>query len=237
MLLILIGGIGLGVAGWGIWRVGWKLLENSSWSRLETVQVLGVKRLTEKEIIQASRLKRDMNIMQLPLDRVAAEVEKIPGVFSAKAIRRLPGRVVIKVEERRAVAAIYRRSLWLVDQTGSIFPVIGPGEVIDVPVVTGDFDLDKKGAPSLKRAAHLAANIRDGFPTVFDHLAEINLDSGHYGLRLIDGGAKILAPDPSSPAALSKLEHFLQQKGNEIPSGCEYVDLRYPAMVITGTEG
>lgn len=229
--------IGLGGAGYGLWRAGWALLERSDWSRLETVQVLGVKRLQEKDIIAVSKLKRDMNIMKLPLDRVASEIEKIAGVASARVIRRLPGRVVIKVTERVPVAAIYRNQIWLVDDSGAIFPVTGPREIIDVPVLTGDFDLGKKGSVSLRNAAKLAGTIHEGFPVVFDHLAEISLVSGRFEFRLQDSGAKILAPDPSSPAVLSKLEHFLQQKGNEIPAGCEYVDLRYPAMVITGTEG
>ncbi len=229
--------IGLGGVGYGLYRAGWSLLERSSWSNLETVQVLGIKRLKEKEIVAVSKLKRDMNIMRLPLDRVAAEVEKIPGVASAKVVMRLPGRIVIKVEERQPVAAIYRSQIWLIDATGALFPTAGPKEVIDVPVLTGDFDLGKKGSASLRKAARLAGTIQDGFPIVFDHLAEISFVSGRFDFRLQDSGAKILAPDPSSPAVLSKLEHFLQQKGNEIPAGCEYVDLRYPAMVITGTEG
>ncbi len=227
----------LGGVGFGLWQAGWTLLEKSSWSNLETVQVFGLNRLTEKEIITGSRLKRNMNIMRLSLDRIADEVEKNPGVAKARVIRRLPGRLVIKIEERKPVAAIYRNKLWLVDETGVIFSATGPKEVIDVPVLTGDFDLGKNGSASIRRAAKLAGTIHDGFPVVFDHLAEISLVSGQFQFRLQDGGARILSPDPASPAALSKLEHFLQQKGNEIPAGCEYVDLRYPAMVITGTEG
>ena len=233
----MVGCLVLGGVSYGLWRICWTMLEKSSWSNLETVQVLGVSRLTEPEIIRASKLRRNMNIMRLPLDRIAAAVEKNPGVAKARIIRRLPGRLVIKVEEREPVAAIYRNKLWLIDKTGAIFPVTGPREVIDVPVLTGEFDLGAKGSLSIRRAAKLVSTIHDGFPVVFDHLAEISLESGQFGLRLQDGGARILAPDPSSPAALSKLEHFLQAKGNEIPAGCRYVDLRYPAMVITGTEG
>lgn len=235
--MTLIGIVVLGAGLFGLWRVGRSFIEKTSWSNLETVQVVGTRRLSDREIISASKLQRNMNIMRLPLERVAAEVQKLPGVASAKVVRRLPRRVVIKIEERKPVAAIFKEQLWLLDETGALFPLASPREIVDVPVLSGDFSFNSIGLPYIKHAAKLAGTIRDGFPVVFDHLAEISLNDGRFGLRLQDGGARILAPDPTSPAALSKLEHFLQQKADQIPAGCEYVDLRYPAMVITGTEG
>ncbi len=94
LLLILVGVAG---AGFGLWRLGSTWLENSRWSRLERVQVAGLVRVTERDVLRAANLKAGMNIMQLPLEAIASRVERVPGVRSARVLRKIPHRVQIRI--------------------------------------------------------------------------------------------------------------------------------------------
>lgn len=235
-MLLLIGMVS-GGAGYGLYRAGRAYLERSPWSRLETVRVEGVKRVPERDVIAASGLRAGLNIMKLPLETIAGKIERIPAIRSAKIIRKIPHRVIVRIEEREAVGCIFLDKLQLVDEDGALFPIIGPGEVIDLPVLTGDVDPSAKGKSGFQRAVKFLKNVKEAYPTVFSHLGEVSVSGSRLQIRLVEGGAAVLADDPAGPSNLVKLEQFLLQRSGELTPRSQYVDLRYPAMIVTGVEG
>jgi len=207
-------------------------LAGTAWSRIRKVEITGLKRTSSREVHQAARLPRDGNLMNLPLDSVAARINQLPSVKEARVFRRLPGRLVIDVEERCPLAAIAQGDLILVDEEGRTFKQGRAREVVDVPFLSGEV---KPGSAGFKRALGLLLHLREDYPTVYQHLGEVSIIGKKLRVRLRDGGAEIRGADIMNPAVLSNLEMFLTQAGTELPVDMEYVDMRFPGMVITGT--
>jgi cell division protein FtsQ len=229
--------IGVGGLGFGLWLIGTTWLEKSNWSRLESAQVQGLERLSKNDVLRAANLTAGLNIMHLPLDSIAWRVERVPGVRNARVIRKIPHRVLIRIEERKAIACLFRGRIWLVDEDGVLYPTLGPGEVIDVPVLTGEIDPDPRRGTGFRQAIAFVAKVKEAYPTVYGHLGEVTVQGGRIGFRLKEGGANVLAGDPTSSATLVKLEQFLIQRSGELTSRSQYLDLRYPAMIVAGTDG
>ena len=212
---------------------GKKWISGTSWSILEQVEVRGLIRLPEHDILTALNLKPGLNLMELELDSISSKVMEVTGVKYARAVRRLPGRLVIKVEERVPIAAMGNGELILIDDEGIPFPPVYGGEVLDIPIITGKIQpvMSDSGYAS---AYELLMTIRNNYTQIYDHLGEIMYKKGELLLRLRQGGALVGSVDDD---LLDDLELFLAQKGGELPAEMDYVDFRFPAMVITGTSG
>jgi len=236
IILAIVGTVVLAGASYGVWRLGNHLLVNSRWARFESAEVTGLSRVPKKTVLKAANLKPGMNIMRLPYEAISDHIGRIPGVRSARVAPKIPYRVAIEVEERRPIACIQLGRFQFVDEQAVIFPTTGPSEVIDLPVLTGE--VDPRNQPrGFAMAVEFVAKVREAYPTVYSHLGEVSVRGGKIEMRLREGGAVVRAGNPSSPAALVKLEQFLIQRGDELNSRSQYVDLRYPAMIVTGTEG
>ncbi|NQT33761.1 FtsQ-type POTRA domain-containing protein [bacterium] len=212
---------------------GKKWISGTSWSILEQVEVSGLIRLPEHDILTVLNLKPGLNLMKLELDSISSKVMDVTGVKYARAVRRLPGRLVIKVEERVPIAAMGNGELILIDDEGIPFPPVYSGEVLDIPIITGKIQpvMSDSGYVS---TYELLMNIKNNYTQIYDYLGEIMYKKGELKLRLRQGGALVGSVDDD---LLDDLELFLTQKGGELPAEMDYVDFRFPAMVITGTSG
>jgi cell division septal protein FtsQ len=70
------------------------------------VDVDGVERLTEADVVAAARIEPGESLLALDPDAVVDRVEALPGVRRARVTRHLPDRVVVTVEERAPYALI-----------------------------------------------------------------------------------------------------------------------------------
>jgi len=235
-LLVLILAAG-GFTWWGgsaIWQAAVKWIAGTEWAVLKHVETTGQVRLPEADIINAAMVDPGANLMEINLDSVSARVMNISGIRRARAFRRLPGRLVIRVEERVPIAVYGNGELLLVDDEGATFPPVFGGEVLDLPVLTGDFKPEHDRQECL---SHLIAEIKREYPQIYKHLGEINVNSDKLAFRLRQGGAFVIGMDTVDPVLLENLETFLSQKGADLPASIEYVDFRFQTMVITGTKG
>ena len=103
---------------------GWAVV-NSPLFETRRIEVRGSRNLSAAEIIDASGVHTGDNLMRLSLDRVAAEVERLPWVVEAAADRDLPSTLVLRVVERTAVG-------WF-DGPGGVSMVARDGTVLDLP--------------------------------------------------------------------------------------------------------
>ncbi len=119
------------------------ILERSSLVALESVEVVGVSRLTEAEVLVAADLPIGTSTLRLDLSSAAARVEALPLVAHVDATRIDPLTVRIEVVERTPILGatteatlgegqLGRISLRLVDRTGL---VIADGWDPDIPAV------------------------------------------------------------------------------------------------------
>ncbi len=100
-------------------------------------EVAGNERVTAVEIQDLSGLTPGTNIFSLSTSEAARRIVEHPWIASAKVRRRLPSHLSIEVRERRAVALLRLGTLYLIDADGVVFKQVGPGDPVDLPVITG----------------------------------------------------------------------------------------------------
>jgi hypothetical protein len=239
VLLVVLVGAFLKLIWWGgheAWQASEKWLSGTSWAILKRVEVVGLSRLPEHDIIMAAAVKDSSNLMELDLDSISVRVTDIAGVRKARCYKRLPGRLIIDVEERFPIAALGGGDLMLVDEDGAVFPPVYCGEVLDIPILTGKLKPvnDNSSFTSVHR---MLINIRQDYPKTFSQLAEICSKNDMLSLRLKNSAAEIITDGFIDKELLDNLELFLSQKSDELPVNIDYIDMRFPSMVITGTDG
>jgi cell division protein FtsQ len=118
-------------------------IERSALVGLESVEVAGVDRLTEEEVLEAADLELGTSTLRLRLGRVEDRVEALPLTLAAEARRIDPLRVRITVTER--VPVLVARADGedaLVDRSGQVIAV---GAVDGLPTITVAGELPAPG--------------------------------------------------------------------------------------------
>lgn len=109
------------------------LLERSALVGLDEIEVTGVDRLTEQEVIAAADIPLGTSTLRLGLGDAAERVTALPLVRAATARRLDPLSIVIEVTERQPVlVADDGQRTVLIDRDGVVMTV---GEVAGLPVV------------------------------------------------------------------------------------------------------
>ncbi|RMG16129.1 MAG: FtsQ-type POTRA domain-containing protein [Deltaproteobacteria bacterium] len=101
------------------------------------VRISGNARAKLSELAALSGLRAGTNLFLVSEEAVARQIERHPWVKAAAVEKRLPHTVEIVVEEHVPEALAVLDGLYLVSTEGVPFKPLGPGEVYDLPVVTG----------------------------------------------------------------------------------------------------
>lgn len=118
--------VALGIAGFGAW--------NSSWLKLRTVDVTGNHHTTTADVQAAAALTPGVRLTAVSGAAVAARVEALPWVASARVTHVLPSRIHIAVTERTPALLIQAGThVYLADHGGAVLQEGGTG----YPLVTG----------------------------------------------------------------------------------------------------
>jgi cell division protein FtsQ len=150
--------VAVGSAGLGIW--------NSSWLKLETVQVTGNHHATTQQVQAAAALSPGVRLTAVSSAQVSARVGSLPWVADATVTHVLPSRIRISVHERTpAVLAQAGARTYLVDHSGAVlqqggagYPLIAalpltvsfPGDRLSLPAFTSAMALLDSLPPDLK---------------------------------------------------------------------------------------
>ena len=118
--------LALGGAGFGVW--------NSSWLKLETVQVTGNHHATTQQVQAAAALDPGMRLTAVSSAAVSARVSTLPWVAGASVTHVLPSRIRISVTERTPAALVRAGArTYLVDHSGAVLQEGGAG----YPLIAG----------------------------------------------------------------------------------------------------
>jgi cell division protein FtsQ len=118
--------------------IGYDLMLRSPDLRVRETVVKGCQELTEKEILTLASVRSSANLLTINRDAIARRIRANPWVREVFVGREFPGRLVIVVRERKAVALLERdEGLYLVDGEGTPFKKLETGEESDLPVLTG----------------------------------------------------------------------------------------------------
>ena len=155
-------------AGLGIW--------NSSWLKLETVQVTGNHHATTQQVQAAAALSPGVRLTAVSSARVSARVSDLPWVAGATVTHVLPSRIRISIRERTPAVVVQAGSrTYLVDHSGAVLQEGGAGyPVIAALPLTVSFPGDRLALPAFGAAVALL----DAFPAdLKPRLAWVNAPS------------------------------------------------------------
>lgn len=105
---------------------------------VRTVAVKGAPDGRANEIRTYANIKTGAPLLGVDLDAVSQRVLEHPFVAAAAARRVPPDTIEIEVLARRSAALLSAGSTYVVDDSGHPFKRARPGDVLDLPVITGD---------------------------------------------------------------------------------------------------
>ncbi len=162
--------------------IGFVALFTSVWSP-RSVRVVGLHRLTRAEVLSTAELNRNEPLLRLSKASVAARIEQLPDVRTARISTSLPDTVTITVAER--VPAAYRRvdaTHWqYIDDTGHYFgsltkPPAHLAELVPAPSVATD-------VPTLSALATVAQALPVSMRRTVRRITAANADDVELVLR------------------------------------------------------
>jgi hypothetical protein len=110
---------------------------NSDYVCVHTVDVDGNSYITDEEVIRVSGINEGSRLFSLDLGEAEDKLKKNPAIIDASVSRRFPDKILIKVEERRAVGTvIVGDELYKIAEDGIIVGELD-AEYEDLPLICG----------------------------------------------------------------------------------------------------
>ena len=177
-------------------------------------------RIPAREVLDLVRLGPGRNVLRLDLDAVRRRVEDHPWVARATVRRVLPGRLVVRIQEREPVAIVHLEDLYYLDGLGRVFKKIAPGDPTDHPVVTGltrrDVIEGVEADRLLARALELVWQGQQG-EKGFGGLSEVRIDpSGDFTLVTEREGLVVRVGREDFAPKLARLSKVLSLLGARV---------------------
>jgi len=139
------------VLGFGL-LYGYRFVTTHAYLGLNEIAVTGNERLAYGDILAAADVKLGQNCLEVNVGQVESRLAENPWIKGAAVRRELPGRLVIRVEERQPSFLVRQEErMYYADALGNLITPVAPGEFASLPVL----ELDPE-APAASRAALLA---------------------------------------------------------------------------------
>ncbi|HEY4043704.1 MAG TPA: cell division protein FtsQ/DivIB [Rhodopila sp.] len=162
-------------------------------------------------------------ILGFSLEATKTRIETIPWVEHATIERRLPGTVVINLQERRPFAVWQNQGKFvLVDRTGQVVTNQDIAQFPHLPLIVG------QGAPG--SAAELLDALRDRPALEEKVVASVRVGERRWNLRMANG-TDVLLPEGHEIVALDKLIQ-LQQDHAVLDRSLAAIDMRLPDRLV-----
>jgi cell division protein FtsQ len=203
-------------------------LRNSGEFALETIEIAGSQRASAEAIRQRLAPFVGVNLFDLDLREIESLVASDPWVARASIKRELPDRLRVGLVERTPCAvAVILGQTHLVDETGYVIGLTGPGLADDLPVLTGLAEEREPLIADLRRGVASIRRLRRASERFNDNISELDLSRGdRITVRTIDPGPLLLLdPRRIERNVLEYLEiggSFRNQLG-----AVDYIDLRW----------
>ncbi len=162
-------------------------------------------------------------ILGFSLEQIRTRIEMIPGIEHVAVERRLPGTLVINLQERRPFAIWQNQGKFvLVDRTGQVVANQDVAKFRRLPLIVG------LGAPG---AAAVLLDALQERPSLAEKVAaSVRVGERRWNLRMV-GGTDVLLPEGHEIAALDRLVQ-LQQQQAVLDRPLAAIDLRLPDRLV-----
>jgi cell division protein FtsQ len=120
-----------------LWWAAPAIARRMEFFRVRRVEFVGMRHLAPETALEALALPTRLNIFD-ELDSIEVRARGIPGVARADVSRRMPGTLVVSVDELPPVALIHRRGrLVLMDSAGRVLPYDPRRSAAELPLAAG----------------------------------------------------------------------------------------------------
>ncbi len=108
------------------------------------------------EVISAKKITRlagitpyQSSLLELGCDDLASRIEQEDWIQQAVVVKKWPDEIEIKITERKPIALVScdisgENGLFYVDEKGTLFHRLQPGDDLDYPVITGQFTIEQR---------------------------------------------------------------------------------------------
>ncbi|MDE2006592.1 MAG: cell division protein FtsQ/DivIB, partial [Rhodospirillales bacterium] len=179
---------------------------------------------TPEQVLEAALdLHRGAPILGVPIDRVAARVERLSWVQHATVERRLPDTIVVRLIERRPFAIWQDHGrMSLIDRAGGMVTDRNVADFRTLPLVVG---------PGAAEAASRLIDALNAAPSLSGRVAAaVRVGDRRWNLML-RSGITVKLPAGHAPEAIARLV-TLQARYDLLGRQLRTIDLRLPNMLI-----
>jgi len=222
------------------WGLSWAMprlpgaLDDVDWFRVRSLHIEGLRYLTAPEVEIAAAMPKAANLWDDP-GPVLARLRAHPLIRAVTVTRRLPGTLVVEVEERVPVGLIPTPTLQPIDRDGHPISLDPARYPLDLPVIRPGRAMQGTPAPaSIAAAARESARLADvdpafwaGVSVVTDNGSrEVVLEWGDPSVRL---RYRIPLAQVRVREALAVLADAADRTGGQLPAT---LDLRFADQVV-----
>ncbi|MCZ7530870.1 MAG: FtsQ-type POTRA domain-containing protein [Acidimicrobiia bacterium] len=214
--------------------VGW-VLTRSPLLDVDQIDVQGTERTSPADVLGAVGIDRGDPILYVDTGAATARVEALPWVSEASVSRRLPDRVVVRVEERIAAGwiRIDDETVAIVDGTGRVLEDDAPTSLY-IPELRGVGSTTPVAGETLEDTA--GAAVAASLPEqLLARVAAVSTDGDGTDVRIgLTAGGEVRLGDPDAvdvDDALAAAVAVLDSLGERVVA---YVDVRVPSAPVVG---
>jgi cell division protein FtsQ len=204
------------------------------------IKIEGQQRLTTEQIMQMGQVSPGISLLAINPLKIEKNLYQHPWIEKVEIKRAWPDHLIIRIQEHQPIAIVNLDSLYYLSRKGRLFQALNPGELHDLPVITGlkrdDFQLWEGNLPPLlTKFIGILESLNDNHaPLHLGNISEIHLDPER-GLTLYPLGLKVgidigFQSYSEKFNILQKVLTALQQRG-EIKR-VEKINLTYPKRVL-----
>ncbi len=213
----------------------YQYLITSPYVKLDEIVMTGVEDELKYELIKASQLSTEMNLIAVRLNEVENRLEAHPWVKDADVKRDFPHTLVIDIKKEIPWALVAFEKLVYLNEDGEFFKEVELKDNLDYPVITGISGADYNLREKLNNAIHVLNLLAEekGIWSL-DRLAEINVGNlGRVSLYSMDISAVVrvnVDELDSKKDDLKKIETHLTKSGRM--HLVQEIDLNYKKGVV-----
>jgi cell division protein FtsQ len=232
---LLLAALALGLALGAVEQAARRAGHVPEFERLARLMGFGIDQVTlkghrfsyDRDVFDALDLANVRTFAALDTEAVKSRIERLPWIDTAELTRVFPGRLDIRVTERKPYALWSRADrLYLIDKTGRVLAGVNGETLPDLPRFAGE------GAAA--EAADLMQTLAR-YPDVEGRLGEAERISGRRWRLKLDRATTIELPADDEVAALEQLSRDAEL-GKRVAAGNATLDFRGPGRVAIRPE-
>ena len=222
------------------WGLSWAMprlpgaLDDVDWFRVRSLRIEGLRYLTAPEVEIAAAVPKAANIWD-DTGPVVARLRAHPLIRAVAVTRRLPGTLVVEIEERVPVGLVPTPMLQPVDRDGHRLPLDPVRHSLDLPVIRPGRAVRGTPAPAaIAAAAREVARLAEVDPTFWVGISVVTESGSHdVVLEWGDPTVRLRYRIPLAPVlareALAVLADVADRTGGQLPAT---LDLRFADQVV-----